>query len=245
MIVAFMNEKGGTGKTTLAVHVAYYLAIRRRWKTLLLDLDPQAQAGKILGLRGLRSPELIAYDLFRKNVDLSHSAIPTGRPNLFVVPAHKEMAYLPAIDKSDMLRKNLTDSDFKAVVMDTPPSPSWMSSVALEVADAVVIPVALTYLAMDGSAELLQTLLNRHPHLKDQTFFAPTFYRRTRMAEEILSRMREYFGDRLLPPLGISVRMDEAQSHGKTIWEYDSGLPLAQDLSSLCEKLVKKLKVEG
>jgi len=242
MIVVVMNEKGGTGKTTLAVHLAYFFAVHRRWKTLLLDLDPQAQAGKILGLREQDPFQLNSYDLFRKDVDLSRSSLPEVRENLYLVPAHKEIAFLDPVKEGKVLKRNLSRSDFKAVIVDTPPSPSWMSDLALEVADAVMIPVALTYLAMDGSAELFKRILTRFPHLRDQTFFAPTFYRRTRMAEEILSRFGEYFRDHLLPPLGISVRMDEAQSHGKTIWEYDPDLPLAKDLLALCERFSRLVK---
>lgn len=242
MILTVMNEKGGTGKTTLAVHLAYFLAVRRKRRTLLVDLDPQAQASKSLGVRTPSTSTLLSHHLFQELVDLEKRAQATGRFGLSLVPAEKTMAFLPPPAQEEIFARNIRSSGFQETVLDTPPSPSWMTRAALSLAQVVVIPVALTYLAMDGSAELLRTITGSFPHLRERVFFAPTFYRHTRMAGEILERMKGYFGQRVLPPVGISVRMDEAQSHGQTIWEYAPHSPIAEEFTQLCRVLIRLLE---
>ena len=93
--IAFVNEKGGTGKTTLAVHVAAWLATERRLRVLLVDLDTQGHAGKTLGL-DVRTLEPNAFDfLVDRGMELAEVARPTAIPGLEVVPSYKQMAQLP------------------------------------------------------------------------------------------------------------------------------------------------------
>lgn len=244
MILTVMNEKGGTGKTTLAVHAAYYSAVRRREKTLLLDLDPQCQAAKSLGLRSFPPEILYAGELFPSLHDgesLRMRLLSGGRENLYLIPSRKDLG-LVTPERFDPFRNNLQALNFPVVIVDTPPSPSWLTRAALEVTDAVLIPIALTYLAMDGSAELLHTIQNHFPRLRNRVFFLPTMYRHTRMATEILQRLQEHFGKQVLPYLPVSVRLDEAQSHGKTIWEYDPQSPIAEAFSRACQGLFRAVK---
>lgn len=109
----------------------------------------------------------------------------------------------------------------------------------------VVVPVGLTYLAMDGCAEVLATVDRmRAEHKKDDltvTMVVPTLYRRTALADEILKKLGTYFPDTLCKTaLGYSVRIDEAQSHGRTIWEYAPRSPGAEMLEAIAKELVKR-----
>jgi chromosome partitioning protein len=129
-------------------------------------------------------------------------------------------------DRADRLRRRLDDvpaGTWDAVLVDAPPSVSLVTENVLRAATEVVLPVGLTYLALDGCAEILASLeaLRRETgRAPEVTLVVPTLYRRTQLAGEILEKLRARFPDRLAAPLGFSVKIDEAQSHGRTIFEY-------------------------
>ena len=159
------------------------------------------------------------------------AARPTAIPGLDLLPANKDLAGFPVevasfLDRADRLRRRLDDvpeGSWDAVLIDTPPSVSLVTENVLRAATEVVLPVGLTYLALDGCAEIMASLdalraeTGRAPAV---TLVVPTLYRKTQLAEEILAKLRERFAGRLAAPLGFSVKIDEAQSHGRTIFEY-------------------------
>lgn len=231
--IAFINEKGGTCKTTLAVNVAAYLARKKGLKVLLVDLDTQGHAGKSLGL-DVRALSPNAFHLLTdRAVSLSEVARPTAVDGLWVVPAYKEMSEFPVAAAADPRRAfRLADrlaepeaQGYDAVLFDAPPSMGLTTFNILVAASEVVVPVALTYLALDGCAEVVETVRkvsqeHRRPDLH-VSLVVPTLYRKTSLADEILEKLRAYFPDRCArTPLGFNVKLDEAQSHGQTIWEY-------------------------
>lgn len=230
--IAFLNEKGGTCKTTLCVSTAAWLAGERGLRVLVVDLDTQGHAGKALGL-DVRDLSPTVHDLLvDPSLPLEAVVRPTAVPGLSVLPANKSLARLPldvasAPDRADRLRARLDalpEGSWDAVLLDAPPSVSLATDNVLRAATEIVIPVALTYLALDGCAEILGSLAQlreergRAPEL---TRVVPTLYRKTQLAEEILDKLRERFPDRITRTvLGFSVKIDEAQSHGQTIFEY-------------------------
>jgi chromosome partitioning protein len=246
--IAFINEKGGTGKTTLAVNVAAYLAKKRGLKTLIVDLDTQGHSGKSLGLdvRGI-SPNVFHF-LTDPKVKLSDVTHPTAVEGLFAVPAYKEMSEFPLVIAADPKRalklKDRLDAEaqgYDAVVFDAPPSMGLTTHNVLLASTEVVVPVALTYLALDGCAEIVETVqkvgaANGRPELA-VSLVVPTLYRKTALAEEILAKLGEYFPGMLAPPVGFNVKIDEAQSHGQTIWEYAPKSKGAEILAGVAEQV--------
>lgn len=229
--IAFINEKGGTGKTTLAVNFAAYLARARGLKVLLIDLDTQGHAGKALGLdvRGLKPH--VFHLLTDPAVKLSDVTHPTAIENLFAVPAYREMSEFPVAVAADpkrarrlAARLDAEAGGYDAVVFDAPPSMGLTTHNVLVASTEIVVPVALTYLALDGCAEIVETVrevgdANGRPDLK-VTRVVPTLYRKTALAEAILGKLGEYFPGLVTGPVGFNVKIDEAQSHAQTIWEY-------------------------
>jgi chromosome partitioning protein len=246
--IAFINEKGGTAKTTLAVNVAAYLAQTKGMSVLLVDLDTQGHAGKSLGLDVRTLTPNVFHWLTDEGVRLTDVARPTAVPNLQLVPAYKEMADFPlilaadprrALRLSDRLQKEAAGYDL--VVMDGPPSLGLTTTNILVAACEVVIPVALTYLALDGCAELAQTV---EKVAKDQgrpelhvSRVVPTLYRKTALAEEIRSSLTRHFPGQVTEPLAINVKIDEAQSHGKTVFEYAPKSKGALMLAAIAEEI--------
>jgi chromosome partitioning protein len=229
--IAFVNEKGGTCKTTLCVNAAAWVVAQRGKRVLVADLDTQGHAGKALGVdvRGL-SPT-IRDVLLDDSHPVRDVARPTPVPGLDLLAANKDLAGFPvevaaAHDRADRLRRRLDDvpaGTWDAVFIDAPPSVSLVTENVLRAATEVVLPVGLTYLALDGCAEILaslETLRAETGRAPQVTLVVPTLYRKTQLAGEILEKLRARFPDRLAPPLGFSVKIDEAQSHGRTIFEY-------------------------
>jgi chromosome partitioning protein len=229
--IAFVNEKGGTGKTTLAVHLAAWLAAECGQRVLLVDLDTQGHAGKTLGLDVRELVPNVFHFLTDRAVGLEAVIRPSSVPGLDIVPAYKQMAELAAAlgpdarrfqRLGDRLEETVLAHD--VVVLDGPPSLGLSVANMLLAATEVVIPVALTYLALDGCAEVARTVErmareHQRPELRVSAV-VPTMHRRTALAEAVRERLEAYFPGRVTPPLGLNVAIDEAQSHGQTVWEY-------------------------
>jgi chromosome partitioning protein len=244
--IAFVNEKGGTGKTTLAVHVAAWIARARKLRVLLLDMDTQGHAGKTLGL-DVREIQPNVFDfLTDRSVDLARVRHATEVPGLAVVPAYKQMAGLAAAlgsgpSAAERLAERLDEfgSEQDVVVLDGPPSLGLSVTAILMAATEVVVPVALTYLALDGCAEVARSVErvaaeHHRPGLR-VTAVVPMMHRRTALAEAVRERLEAYFPGRVTPPLGVNVAIDEAQSHGKTVWDYAPRSRGAQMMSAVAE----------
>lgn len=246
--IAFINEKGGTGKTTLAVNFAAWCARERKRKTLLVDMDAQGHAAKSLGL-DVRGLERHAFHLLTDaSVRLEDVVQDTSIDGLRVVPAYKALSELPTALGGPRPAHALADrldreaGDYDLVVFDAPPAMGLSTYNVLVASTEVVVPVALTYLALDGCAELSRTVeeVGQKHGRKDLsvTRVVPTLYRKTALAEAILAKLTEYFPGRVTSPVGFNVKVDEAQSHGQTIWEYAPKSKGAKMLADVAEELL-------
>lgn len=249
--IAFLNEKGGTCKTTLAVNLAAWLVRAQGQKVLLCDLDTQGHAGKSLGLdvRGM-SPTI--HDLLVDGrLPLSSVVRTTAIPGLDVLPSNKSIAEFPervagALDRASRLANRLRGlQGYDAILFDCPPSMGLSTLNVMVAAEEIVVPVGLTYFSLDGCAEILDTVRRvreeqSHPTLR-VSLVVPTLYRKTALADEILERLRQRFPEELSATvLGYNVRIDEAQSHGKTIWEYAPTSKGAQMLAAIGQELLER-----
>lgn len=243
--IAFINEKGGSCKTTLTVHCGTRLATHYGQRVLLVDMDPQGQTGKCFGIP-VRRLETTIYDLLRDPLRSPDEVIQATRiPGVDVLPANKTLRHFPEhvageLQSYHRLKAVLDQLDdwYDVVCVDSPPSLGLLTTNIMLAVDEIIIPVNLTYLAMDGCAEIIETVESireefGHTALR-VTRIVPTLYRKTRLADAILAKLREHFGDRVTQTvIGYNVRIDEAQSHGLTVWEYDAASPGARVLAQL------------
>ncbi len=251
--IAFINEKGGTCKTTLAVHTAAWLATEKGLRVLLMDLDTQGHGGKSLGI-DVRDVSLTIADVLVDETLAPEAAIlETDVSGLDIMPSNRGLADLPERlalmpDRHRRLRY-ITDAvddggEYDLIVFDAPPSLGLITLNIMLATREVVVPVALTYFSLDGCAEIVRTVEQvREEHGHDElevTLVVPTLYRRTRLADEVLAKLREYFGGRVAPTLGFNVKIDEAQSHGKTIWEHAPWSRGAQMLEAIAKDAWKR-----
>lgn len=252
--IGFLNEKGGSCKTTLSVHLAAHLATEHHRTVLLLDLDPQGQAGKCFGVDVAAAFPNVLDLLVDPDTPLSECVYRTGVEGVFLVPSNKTLVNFPlqvgeAPDRYLRLARKVrfhSDRDFDVVICDAPPSMGILSLNILMAVEAVVIPVNCTYLALDGCAEVVDSVERVRAELGHDRLevraVVPTLYRRTRLADEIVSGLRARFGDRLTSVLRYDVKVDEAQSHGRTVFDYARGSRGASMLRTICEEIWNRVQ---
>jgi len=188
--------------------------------------------------------------------DRSLPALPTRIPGLDIVVGNKALALFPAwtgtregVDATDRLATRLAAADeldrYDFVLFDAPPSFGPLTLNVLRASAEVVVPCPLTFLALDGCAELMRTLdMVRHRYGHDRlrlTMVIPTFYRRTRLADECLARLRTRFPNEIARSVvGYHVKIDEAQSRGLSIFEYAPRDRGAATMAALADELVSR-----
>ena len=230
--IAFVNEKGGSCKTTLAVNLAAYQALYRRKRVLLIDLDSQGHVGKSLGF-DVRSVPVSTYELLTDpRTTLDQAVQPSRIEGLDVVCANKSLSDFTVRVAGDKDRERKlagkiaqADGRYDFVMLDTPPSLGLITLNVMLATNEIVVPVSLTYFALDGCAEILDTVEQvKTEYARDGlgvTLIVPTLYRNTNMARDIIDKLQTYFPRQVARSiLGFNVKIDEAQSHGRTIWEY-------------------------
>ena len=226
-VYAFANQKGGVGKTTTAVNLAACLAEAGE-RSLVVDLDPQANATSGLGMRANGTS---SYDLL-DGAPLAELAKPTAFPNLFLVPSKPELAGA-AVELSQRAdgERFLADAlagveGFDFVLLDCPPSLGPLTVNALAAADRVIVPVQAEYYALEGLAQLMQSInlikVRLNPRLAVAGVLITMSDGRTRLAAEVEAEVRKHFGDLVFETVvPRSVRVAEAPSHGLPVTHYD------------------------
>jgi len=246
--IALVNEKGGSSKTTFAVNIAAYLAMNKNKKVLIVDTDPQGQVTRALGLAAEQSRPNIADVLIENQASPNDIVHPTRIAHLFAISSDRRMndfsmKQSSEPDRDQILARALEQvTDFDFMIFDTPPSLGLITQNVLLTAEEIVIPIPLTYLALDSCAHVIEMVeglkekYNRsYPNI---SLVAPTFFRPTRMAKAILTKLADYFGQKLADTvIRFNVKIDEAQSQGLTIWEYAPKSTGAKMIASLAEEI--------
>ncbi|HVW18158.1 MAG TPA: ParA family protein [Solirubrobacteraceae bacterium] len=229
-IYAIANQKGGVGKTTTAVNVAACIA-EAGYPTLLVDVDPQANATVALGVPRDTSPN--AYDVLGGRVPASAAVRATDVHGLSLLPSHPDLAgasvELPREPGSESrLREALAPlrERFAYVLLDCPPSLGPITVNALVAADRVIVPVQTEYFALEGLAGLLDTLslIRRelNPRLTVAGMILTMHDGRTRLARDVEREVRAHFPslvfDTVIPR---NVRIGEAPSYGRPVIHHD------------------------
>jgi chromosome partitioning protein len=240
-IIAVMNQKGGTGKTTTVVNLGFALA-QSGCQTLLVDLDAQGNLGVSFGIEGERG----LYHLLVDGAD-PHACTVNVRPNLDLIASNETVASAELIMTGEPGRETLLKRRMRSirsydfVLLDCPPSLSLLSQNALTYAEEVLVPISMDYLALIGVKQILNTIKMINEVLEHQVFISgivPTFYDvRNRISREVLTTLKEYFGARVLRPIRVNTKLREAPSHKQSIFEYDPHSYGAQDYQRLADEV--------
>ncbi len=249
-IIAFMNQKGGVGKTTTAVNLGACLAKIGR-KVLLIDIDPQANSSIHLGIDIYKTKKSI-YNVLVSDCPVPEAIRPTGRKNLDIIPSNidlsgAEVELASAVGRETILRDALLEHvregvRYDYVLIDCPPSLGLLSLNALTTASEVFIPVQTQFFALQGMGKLLDVvnLIKRrlNPSLYLSGIILTMYDKRTNLAHEVVEDVRKYFKEKVFATvIRNNVRIAEAPSHGKTIIEYDLNSPGAKDYMALAREV--------
>jgi chromosome partitioning protein len=246
-VFALANQKGGVGKTTTAVNVAACLA-EAGARTLVVDLDPQANATSGLGERANGTS---SYDLL-DGAPLEEVAHETRFANLELVPSRPELAGAAVElaregDGEAFLAPALAPAreQYDFVFVDSPPSLGPLTVNALAAADRVVVPVQCEYYALEGLAQLLHSVelvrSRLNPRLALAGMVLTMVDGRTRLAADVAAEVRRHFGELVFAAVvPRSVRLAEAPSHGLPITAYDPSSPGADAYYRVASELVER-----
>ena len=230
-MVAIANQKGGVGKTTTAINLAAALALSEK-RVLLVDSDPQGNAGSGLGFPGLKVPKGI-YEVLISGTPMVEVIVETEVPGLHLVPSGQRLAGAE-IELADAERREYklksalepVQDRYDFILIDAPPSLGFLTINALTAARSVLVPVQCEYYALEGLSHLLgairlvQQALN--PGLQIEGVLLTMFDNRLNLSQQVLAETRRFFAERVYQTvIPRNVRLSEAPSFGKPIVLYD------------------------
>lgn len=248
-IIAVTNQKGGVGKTTTAVNLAARLATPKR-RVVLIDLDPQGNATSSLGI-DKENLSATLYDVLINGARLDTIVQSCNVKNMFVLPANANLAgaevdLVNVPNRESRLTEVLGRVQADVVIIDCPPALGLLTINALTAANQVLIPVQAEYFALEGLGQLLNTIQavrqQLNPHLEILGVVLTMFNKRMVLSEQVFAEVRQHFGDKLFKTvIPRNVRLAEAPSFGRTIFEHDKWSRGARAYKSLGEEVIKRL----
>ncbi len=253
-ILTIANQKGGVGKTTTAVNLAASLAAAER-RTLLVDVDPQGNAGSALGVRRDDS-ERSLYEVLIEGLPLHEAVRKTELKFLDLAPASQhlvgaELELAGVEGRERRLRRAVEPiaADYEYVIIDCPPSLGLLTVNGLVAAKGVLIPLQCEYYALEGLADVLRTIelvkASANPELKVDGIVL-TMFSANNLANQVAEEIRKTFADQVFKTvIPRNVRLSEAPSHGKPILLYDVASKGCQSYLALAREVTTRFAAAG
>lgn len=255
-IFTIANQKGGVGKTTTAINLSVGLA-RKGVPTLLIDLDPQANATSGLGFE--KTPGKSIYNALHGEGRAEDCIIETEEKDLSLIPSEVDLAAIEMelSQKQDylmQLRRCLdpvrTSGKYRAIVLDCPPALGMISMNGLAAADYLLIALQCEYLAMEGLSQILNVLKQiREAGVNDKIelggIIMTMFDSRTNLSRQVVDEVRSHFNDKVFKTIiPRSVRLAEAPSFGKSIFAYNRFSRGALAYNKLAKEVIKSFELK-
>lgn len=250
-IIAVTNQKGGVGKTTSAVNIAYYLAKSGK-KVLLVDLDPQGNATSGLGIDKNELTSTMS-EVLLETTDLKDAILKTDHKNLWLAPttshlANVEVEIAAMQHKFSRLRTALETvaGDYDIILIDSPPSLSLLTVNGLIAAKYVLLPVQAEFYALEGLGQLLETMKlvrkGMNPGLELLGVLPTMMDSRTTLSNQVHAEIKKHFADKVFQnTIPRNIRLAEAPSHGVPIGAYDRWSKGARAYKAVAKEVIDRV----
>lgn len=252
-IIAFANQKGGVGKTTTAINIGTSLAAIKK-RVLLIDLDPQGNAGTGLGFVRAAHRQSV-YGVLMGTATAADNILSTAVPGMHILPSSQALAGAE-VDLLDMDNREFRLRDALApirehydyILLDCPPALGALTINALTAADSVIIPLQCEFFALEGVQQLTDTISvvkkKWNPGLEILGVLLTMYDKRYGLTRAVDEDVRATFGDRVFKTVvPRNVRVSEAPSHGKPALFYDFNSTGAQAYLRVATEVVQKTEV--
>lgn len=231
-VICVCNQKGGVGKTTTAVNLSACLALSEK-RSLLIDMDPQANASSGLGYRiGLEEPS--TYDLLISRKQFNELVRPTVLEYLRILPSSQNLigaeVECVSLDSREQLLARALGSirdHYDYIFLDCPPSLGFLTLNSLVAADTVLVPIQCEYYALEGVGSLVETIRrvksNLNTALAIEGLLLTMFDQRNNLSHQVVEDVRNHFGSQVFQTvIPRNVRLSESPSFGKPVVLYDA-----------------------
>ena len=248
-IIVIANQKGGVGKTTTAINLSAYIAIKKK-RVLLIDMDPQGNASGGFDIDPSSVTKTV-YDVMLGEASIEDAIISNVRPKLSIVPsdvnlAAAEIQLSDVADKNHILKKELGKirDKYDYIIMDCPPSLNILTINAMCAADSVIVPLQCEYYALEGLSQLITTIKTikkkLNPHIDIEGVLGTMYDGRTNLSIQVLDEVKKYFPDKVYKTIiPRNVRLSESPSFGEPIINYDRTSKGADAYMALAKEVIK------
>jgi len=251
-VIAVTNQKGGVGKTTTAVNVAYYLAKSGK-RVLLVDLDPQGNATSGLGIDKINL-KVTMGEVLLQNASIEQALVRTEHKNLSIAPTTAHLANveveLASLQHKFTRLKSALDTvanQFDYIIIDNPPSLSLLTVNGLIAAKYILLPVQAEFYALEGLGQLLETMKlvrkGMNPNLELLGVLPTMMDSRTTLSNQVHAEIKKYFADKVFSTsIPRNIRLAEAPSHGVPIGTYDRWSKGARAYKAVAKEVIDRVE---